>query len=821
MKKLLSVIMSAILCLGVVGCKTSSNSTTTNDFSNNNSWQTYSTVTPNLEVANPYTVQDVVKPNLMWNTAELFATNPQTVSVDIESGNDNLSFFKFESVGYAPKNLDSTWVFACVGVPDSSVFPMPTGGYPAVVLVHGGGGQVFTEWVEWWNQKGYVALAFDTYSNQLDANLQKVVNPEGGAPETNGPLADKVDDTENSWAYHVVSNIILSNNILRNRADVNANFVAITGISWGGVATNLASGVDKRFACFAPVYGAGYLYEDSNWANLSNFGGEDKEEWIELYDPSSYIAYNTKPTLFVSGIDDNCFSVEARRKSALLAKGKTFYAQHNDLGHGHVWEKTPEIYEFFEHVIYGDEMTIINGVTQTADVVTLDYSVKKFDTVKFVYTTDYQDDSHLWEFITVTVEPDGQGNYSYTLPKDVKAYLFETYHNDISQYCRFSTPIYTVEKNFVAGGTAQKSEDGFAPKDLGISYERRNGLKTLMAPVWESSLIVNETIAFEGASSSAQLMYTPDTIVAVTDYYGRIQYKEGRDYTITGNKITLTANTRINYWNIDKLYVTTQPTTNLPVLSGDYLGRWFFYSETEPNRHQICVSYTHSDNFGGAIPVGQSDKLPLTLDKLSNGENLRIGVIGDSITVGAGSSKSLRSDPMQGAYVDLIGEYLSARYPSATVTIENEAVGGTNANWGVVNIGRLSECDLAIIAFGMNDAVTSLDSYSTSINAIISSLKAVNPDCEFVLVSPMIPNPNVRGWTGNVPYFEDKLIEIVNSRTDAVLAPMTTMSKAVYDLGKKFIDINSNNINHPNDFLHRIYAQTVLKVMLGDNFTIL
>lgn len=812
MKKFLAFLLAVLTCFSVVGCGGTSSTNNDDDSSTNNATTTgYGS----------YTVEDVVKPNLMWDTEKLFAVNPQTKEVEISNGNDNLSFFKFESVGYQPKGLSTTWVFACIGVPDKALFPMPQGGYPAVVLIHGGGGYVFADWVEYWNAKGYVALAFDTYSNQLNADLQKEANPEGGATEKDGPLKDDISDKENSWTYHVVVNAILSNNILRGRSDVNNDKIALTGISWGGVATNFVSGVDKRFACFAPVYGAGYLYEDSTWASKSDFGGENKDTWIDLYDPSSYIAYNTKPTLFVSGIDDNCFSVEARRKSALLAKGKTFFAQHSDLGHGHVWAKTPEIYEFFEHIFYDDQITLLNGITENNGVVTLNYEVKNFDTVKFVYTTDVYDDSHLWKFTAVTVNPDGQGNYSYTLPDGVKAYLFETYHNDISEYCRISTAIYKSSSDYVAGGAAMVKEGGFKTKSMGITYSRRNSLRTLMAPVWESNCIVNETVAFEGPSSSAKLMFKPDTVINVTDYYGRIEYVEGIDYTISGNTITLTANSRIKYWNLDSLYVSVQPTTNLPVLSGEYLGRWFFYSETEPNRHQICISYTHSENYEGAVPVGQSEKLPKTLSKLNNGEALRIGVLGDSITVGAGSSKSLKSDPMQGAYIDLVKEYLTAKYSSATITVDNQAVGGTNANWGVVNVDRLSECDLAIIAFGMNDAVTSLESYETSINAIISAIKAVNPDCEFVLVSPMIPNPNVRGWTGSVPNFENKLIDIVTSRSDAVLAPMTTMSKSVYGLGKKFIDINSNNINHPNDFLHRIYAQTVLKVMLGNDFTIL
>ena len=81
---------------------------------------------------NPYKIADVVKPDLMWDTQSLFAINPEIKA--FKSINDNLDFFKFKSFGYTPKNLNETWVFAAIGVPDSTCFPMPQGGYPAVII---------------------------------------------------------------------------------------------------------------------------------------------------------------------------------------------------------------------------------------------------------------------------------------------------------------------------------------------------------------------------------------------------------------------------------------------------------------------------------------------------------------------------------------------------------------------------------------------------------------------------------------------------------------------------------------------------------------
>ena len=52
-----------------------------------------------------------------------------------------------------------------------------------------------------------------------------------------------------------------------------------------------------------------------------------------------------------------------------------------------------------------------------------------------------------------------------------------------------------------------------------------------------------------------------------------------------------------------------------------------------------------------------------------------------------------------------------------------------------------------------------------------------------------------------------------------IITGLTSVSQSLYGvLGKKFEDLNSNSINHPNDFVHRIYAQTVLTTLLGNKY---
>lgn len=407
----------------------------------------------NPETDSPYKTEDVVKQDLMWNTASLYAVNPETKevgNVNYGAGYENLTSFKFKSAPFSKKTQtqENTWVFATVGVPDQTAFSKPELGYPAVVLVHGGGGYVFKDWIKYWTDKGFVALALDMFSNQLDVLGNKTSNPEGGPTESDGPCYDNPNDKPNTWLYHSVNNVILCNNILRARADVNDTQIGLVGISWGGVVTNVVSGVDKRFGAFAPVYGAGYLYEDSFWVNRGGtFGGEqgslDRTEWINHFDPSSYLEYSVKPMLFVSGVNDNCFSVTGRMHSASLPKGKVFYSQRYGLGHGNTWDQTYEIYAFMQHVLLGkDTMSQIGNTKIENGRIYFEYSNKKFDSVRLVYTTgDTSTDSHTWTFSNrlVTIR-----NGWCTAPENVTAYCFEFIHEGINENYKLSTPIIII-----------------------------------------------------------------------------------------------------------------------------------------------------------------------------------------------------------------------------------------------------------------------------------------------------------------------------------------------------------------------------------------
>jgi len=83
----------------------------------------------------------------------------------------------------------------------------------------------------------------------------------------------------------------------------------------------------------------------------------------------------------------------------------------------------------------------------------------------------------------------------------------------------------------------------------------------------------------------------------------------------------------------------------------------------------------------------------------------------------------------------------------------------------------------------------------------------------------MVPNPNAtNGWYGHQDQQEAHLERTAkNFRDDGVacvVSNMTSVSKAVLE-HKEFHDYSGNNINHPNDYFVRVYAQTLLQTIIG------
>ena len=192
----------------------------------------------------------------------------------------------FESVPWRGK---PTRVFAYYGAPAGKKLP-------GMVLIHGGGGTAFAEWVRLWNKRGYAAIAIDTSGNVPEkAADDQPWSPskkrhEFGGPEGWGGFTQIDEPIQDQWSYHAVAAALLAHSLIRSFPEIDAKRIGVTGISWGGYLTDIVSGVDPRFRFAVPVYGCGFLGEDSawlavskNWARTERRGGSPSGTQRNIY----------------------------------------------------------------------------------------------------------------------------------------------------------------------------------------------------------------------------------------------------------------------------------------------------------------------------------------------------------------------------------------------------------------------------------------------------------------------------------------------------------------------------------------------------------
>ena len=242
-----------------------------------------------------------------------------------------------------------TRVFAWLGVPKTE----PGRKVPGMVLVHGGGGTAFEEWVRLWTERGYAAIAMDTCGAlPVGSYGQWARHEQGGPPGWGG--WDQIDwPTLDQWTYHAVADAILAHSLLRSLPEVDPQRIGLTGISWGGYLTCIIAGVDHRFKLAVPVYGCGFTDEHGFAGQVKGLGAERAARWMKWWDPSEYLDEAPMELLWVTGSNDFAYTMNALRKSYRLPKGPRTLCVRLRMPHGHggAGENPEEIRVFVESLL--------------------------------------------------------------------------------------------------------------------------------------------------------------------------------------------------------------------------------------------------------------------------------------------------------------------------------------------------------------------------------------------------------------------------------------------------------------------------------------
>ncbi|MBQ8752661.1 MAG: SGNH/GDSL hydrolase family protein [Clostridia bacterium] len=361
-------------------------------------------------------------------------------------------------------------------------------------------------------------------------------------------------------------------------------------------------------------------------------------------------------------------------------------------------------------------------------------------------------------------------------------------------------------------------------EDALMDYTKYN-IDCYIEPIWKGNVVYNESVMFvpdpvTGEMTSAPLMYKPDKILSVRSSDLTKVYKEGADFVVTEDgRIQLTEKTRMPFWAYDDYFMKTYESFGLP--SKLAKGRYYKYAAGDTFlKTQICVTYTHSDKWNGPVPKYAGNVLKNTVSKLKNKQPLRIVYNGDSITVGAESSKWNNVAPYVPIWSEMVTQELRKVY-DAPLLETNTAVGGMDSAWGLANVEENINKytpTLVVLGFGMNDGTQGVRPahFKKNIQDTIDKVRAKHPDCEFILVSTTMPNPDVSGpWTQFQADYQEELEDIAEDYEGVAVAKMTDMHLHLLTL-KRYWDMTGNNINHPNDFLARVYAQVIAQMLVEE-----
>ena len=179
--------------------------------------------------------------------------------------------------------------------------------------------------------------------------------------------------------------------------------------------------------------------------------------------------------------------------------------------------------------------------------------------------------------------------------------------------------------------------------------------------------------------------------------------------------------------------------------------------------------------------------------KLTDGFDVNVLVVGDSIGAGAGTE----TDGQQ--WFKQLQAYLRT-VNKASVSVTNVSMGGNTSYAGYVRTMALDDdidYDLAIICYGQNDALQGLDVYY---EAMVQAIKNKYPNCSIV----SILESSQRDYTSN--------ITTIQSICDHYGIPVADTIAAFNNSGKAYDDLSNDGV-HPNDAGQEIYYETVKNVI--------
>ena len=198
------------------------------------------------------------------------------------------------------------------------------------------------------------------------------------------------------------------------------------------------------------------------------------------------------------------------------------------------------------------------------------------------------------------------------------------------------------------------------------------------------------------------------------------------------------------------------------------------------------------------------------IEKIENGDDIIIGVIGDSISTGCEATTG-------NEYFTLLASFLE-KQGKGKVEVVNVAIGGRSSDSGVEQAVTLfnnlegKTPDLVTIAFGMNDQNSLTDvpwvspeQYVKYIDNTIKKIESLAEEMpEIVLITSMPANPIWNYTSGKWYELGDALREYAKENSYPI-ADVGAFFQSELDHGQTYEELITSLINHPGNYGHHLY----------------
>ena len=336
----------------------------------------------------------------------------------------------------------------------------------------------------------------------------------------------------------------------------------------------------------------------------------------------------------------------------------------------------------------------------------------------------------------------------------------------------------------------------------------------LLFPFWEGNTAYDESVMFlseNGETPWASLFFEPTEILHISSTDYETEYVRGIDWETVDGRLYLLDGTAIPSMKKEELHFYSDETKDcFPAKDGGKIlckGAGYFH------QRQALVTYRHEGQWMPSKSVLGSRALENTKKKMKENKNITICFYGDSITAGCDSSKRMNVAPFMESWPQLVTAEIKKKY-GCEIQYVNTAVGGKLSDWGLENVQErvvAHNPDVVVLAFGMNDGTeqVSPEEFKHNIMGMKGQILKNNSSTEFILIATTVANAE-SVFDGCQREYRDVLAECMNPGD--VLVNMTEVHDALLSR-KKFCDMTGNNINHPNDYLVRVYAQVILQLI--------